>query len=266
MARIRTVKPEMWTDPEFVECSTNARLLFVAALNFASDYGVMLDSPTQLKMQCYPGDSIDVRPLVDELVAKRLWLRSTAPDGTNVLVIRTFCEHQRVDKPQPGRWGNWHEWPTFPERSENVPGTVDERSPCNGMEGKGMEGKGTTSSAPEISTTLAATIQTYRGATRQQEDLWGALEHELGPARTTTEKRDRGKTCKELTALDSTPIDVHGRCTEYRRRWPNVSLTDAALLKHWSGLAEGQVITGQMNHSTAALLKIAGEANRRNTS
>lgn len=148
MARIRTVKPELWSDPEFVECSTNARLLFVAALNFASDYGVLADKPKQLKMQCFPGDTFDVDQLVDELIEARLWVRRIAPDGASVLLIRTFAQHQRVDKPNGGRWGDPAEWPCtppdFPDPSPNGHGTLDERSenvhPRKGREGKGMEG------------------------------------------------------------------------------------------------------------------------------
>lgn len=143
MARIRTVKPELWTDADFVECSRDARLLFVALLNFASDHGVLADRPKQLKMQCLPGDDIDIVPLLDELIARRFLTRTVAPDGMAVLVIRTFHQHQRVDKPQDGRWGNPDLWADsenvlriVPERSENVPAV---------MEGNGREGKGSSS-------------------------------------------------------------------------------------------------------------------------
>lgn len=128
MARIRTVKPELWSDEAFVECSSNARLLFVAGLNFASDYGVLPDKPKQLKMQCFPGDNVDVEPLVDELVEQRLWERRTAPDGTNVLVIRTFTSHQRVDRPSGGAFGDPKEWPDFADRSSRPLRAVDESS------------------------------------------------------------------------------------------------------------------------------------------
>ena len=139
MARIRTIKPEIWTDPEFVECSTNARLLFVASLNFATDYGVLRDKAIQLKMQCFPGDAIDVAPLIEELIAAGFYVRTTAPDGAKVILIRTFSSHQRVDKPQAGRWGNPADWPKFDEPSTNDLGPIADASPT---EGKGMEGNG----------------------------------------------------------------------------------------------------------------------------
>jgi hypothetical protein len=166
MARIRTVKPELWTDPEFVECSPNARLLFVAALNFASDFGVMPDKPRQLKMQCLPADDVNIDGLVSELIEHGFWERRTAPDGANVLVIRTFCRHQKVDKPSQGRWGNPATWPVDtppdPPISENPPRTLPEPSesprPRNGREGNGREG------------TSPLTTSTVVGAGRYNED------------------------------------------------------------------------------------------------
>src|SRR5207237_3441524 len=119
---------------------------------------------------------------------------------------------------------------------------------------------------PSAETSLSAAVESYRGAQRQ-EDLWASLEHELGPARTETERNVRGKTHKQLKVLRIGPVEVHERCAEYRRRWPDMSLTDSALLKHWSSLAEAKVITPRMNTGTAALLKVAGEAAaRRNAS
>ncbi|STV36571.1 primosomal protein I [Klebsiella pneumoniae] len=45
MARIRTVKPEFWTDEKVVECSIPARLLFIGLFNFANDNGMPERSP-----------------------------------------------------------------------------------------------------------------------------------------------------------------------------------------------------------------------------
>jgi len=146
MPRIRTVKPELWTDPDFVECSSNARLLFIAALNFASDYGVLADKPRQLKMLCFAGDDLAVEPLMDELVDNDLWIRTRAPDGAKVVLIRTFSKHQKIDRINEGRWGNPATWPDFADRSprladhsSNDRGPFDESSP---PEGKGMEWNG----------------------------------------------------------------------------------------------------------------------------
>lgn len=53
MARIRTVKPEFWTDEKVVECSISARLLFIGLFNFADDKGCLERSPKRIKMQVF---------------------------------------------------------------------------------------------------------------------------------------------------------------------------------------------------------------------
>lgn len=92
---------------------------------------------------------------------------------------------------------------------------------------------------------------------RPQDELWDALTDELGPATTPTERTNRGRTVKELTAAQAHATDVHTRCHEYRRRFPGMALTDAALRKHWTALATSQPPPPpRMNPSTAALLRV----------
>lgn len=149
MARIRTVKPELWTDPEFTECSLSARLLFIALLNFASDFGVLPDKPRQLKMQCLPADSIDVDPLIGELIEQEFLVRRVAPNGDKVLVIRTFTEHQKINRATLGRWGDPSKWgddslndpPPDGTDSSTPHGDISESHPPEGK-GTGREGKG----------------------------------------------------------------------------------------------------------------------------
>jgi hypothetical protein len=114
MARIRSIKPELWTDPEFIELSLSARLLFIASWNFASDYGVLPDKPKQLRMQCLPGDMVDVDALIDELVSAQFVLREVAPNGDKVLLIRTFTKNQKINRATLGRWGDPAKWPKPP--------------------------------------------------------------------------------------------------------------------------------------------------------
>jgi hypothetical protein len=111
MARIRTVKPELWTDPEFIDCSLSARLMFIASWNFATDFGVLPDKPRQLKMQCLPADPEDAELLIEELVSHDFLVRRVAPNGDKVLVIRTFSKNQKINRRSLGRWGDPDKWP-----------------------------------------------------------------------------------------------------------------------------------------------------------
>jgi hypothetical protein len=70
MARIRTIKPEFWTNERVMECSVNARLLFIGMWNFADDLGRLALAPKTIKAQIFPSDDIDfntIRGMIDEL-------------------------------------------------------------------------------------------------------------------------------------------------------------------------------------------------------
>jgi hypothetical protein len=122
MARIRTIKPDFWSDPDVVACSPLARLLWIGTWNHADDYGVLKDEPEKLKLQILPNDPCDPHSLVAELVDHGRLLRKVAPDGTRVLVIRTFCVHQKIDRRAVGRWGHPDEF-SDPQGPTDPPGS-----------------------------------------------------------------------------------------------------------------------------------------------
>ncbi|MBW9415801.1 DnaT-like ssDNA-binding domain-containing protein [Enterobacter roggenkampii] len=98
MARIRTVKPEFWTDEKVVECSIPARLLFIGLFNFANDLGCLERSPKRIKMQIFPADSIDCEPLICELISHGL-LTEYSVNGSDYLCIKGFSKHQKINRP-----------------------------------------------------------------------------------------------------------------------------------------------------------------------
>jgi hypothetical protein len=102
MARIRTIKPELWSSERFGECSSNARLMFVASLNFADDAGNLDRSSRQLKAQTLPYDNGDGEPLVAELLQAGLFIEYKVADRF-YLHIKNFEIHQRVDRPTKSR-------------------------------------------------------------------------------------------------------------------------------------------------------------------
>ena len=100
MARIRTVKPEFWTDPVMVGLTPLARLFYIGTWNFSMcDQGHLEDDPFRLKLQILPVEDCDVAALIDELVDAGRLARLTV-DGGAYLHVRTLSDHQRVD----GRW------------------------------------------------------------------------------------------------------------------------------------------------------------------
>src|ERR1017187_8081047 len=145
MARIRTIKPEFWSDERVAECSPSARLLFIASWNFADDYGSIDRSAKQLKAQAFRYDNLDCEPLVAELLGVGLFIEYGVI-GRKFLHIKGFRKHQRIDKKGPNRV------PIY-ESSTNDQGIVQDYSAngsrafapvreSKGMESKGREGKG----------------------------------------------------------------------------------------------------------------------------
>jgi len=102
MARIRTIKPEFWTDERVGECSPTSRLLLIASLNFADDYGGLERSSKQLKAQAFPYDNIDCEPLVLELIGAGLLIEYEVANR-KYLHIKGFQKHQKVEKPAKPR-------------------------------------------------------------------------------------------------------------------------------------------------------------------
>jgi len=103
MARIRTIKPELWSSDKFGECSTSARLMFVASLNFADDNGNLDRSARQLKAQTLPYDEgQDGEALVAELLRAGLFIEYKIADRF-YLHIKNFEVHQKIDRPSKSR-------------------------------------------------------------------------------------------------------------------------------------------------------------------
>lgn len=71
---------------------------------------------------------------------------------------------------------------------------------------------------------------------RPRNELWDALEAEMGPAETRTAQSLRGKAVRDLKEVGATPDEIHRRCAVYRRKYRDLDLTETALLKHWSRL------------------------------
>jgi hypothetical protein len=138
MARIRSIKPEFWTSAQVLECSANARLLFIGLWNFADDAGRHPDSPKQAKAEVYPADDLtldDVAKMLDELERVGLITRYMV-DGVGYFKI-TGWKHQRIDKPQPAKYPE-----PIQEHSKSIPRTLPPdkiRYDTNGKDSNGAK-------------------------------------------------------------------------------------------------------------------------------
>ncbi len=105
MPRIRSIKPEFWTSAQVLECSANARLLFVGMWNFCDDAGRHPDSVKQLKAEIFPADEMtlaEIEELVDELSTNDLIMRYVV-DGKGFIQVKGW-HHQKIDRPQEPKY------------------------------------------------------------------------------------------------------------------------------------------------------------------
>ena len=130
MARIRTIKPEFWTDERLTECSLSARLLFIGMLNFADDNGNLAYSAKRLKMQVFPADAIDTQPLIDELLAHGVLIEYSV-NGDKYLNIKGFSKHQVINRPSAS---------SIPQPPNTDDSVSTHGALTDGKEGKGEEG------------------------------------------------------------------------------------------------------------------------------
>lgn len=105
MPRIRSIKPEFWTSAQILECSTNARLLFVGLWNFCDDLGRHPDSSKQVKAEIFPSDPFTDDQIVgwiSELKDQSLIIPYVV-DGIKYFYVKGW-KHQKIDRPQPAKY------------------------------------------------------------------------------------------------------------------------------------------------------------------
>lgn len=144
MARIRTIKPDFWTDGTMIGLSFEARLFYIGTWNFAlCDHGHLPDDPIGLKLKILPADPVDARTLVGDLLDAGRLVRIAIPDGRTFLHILRFEDHQKVDL----RWQSRCPVCTYLAETHASSGEAqgdsqDFAATRLGGEGKGKESKG----------------------------------------------------------------------------------------------------------------------------
>ena len=147
MARIRTVKPELWMSPQVMNLAHSARLMFVGLITQADDQGRGLADLRRLKAAIFPGDditSINVGEWLKQCAAEELVILYSATPHGDLYQLPSWHSHQSIQKPSPSNYPP----PTgylldkyrnsTVELPEDYSGKGEER---NGKE-QGTEGKG----------------------------------------------------------------------------------------------------------------------------
>lgn len=138
MARIRTIKPEFWTDGAIISLPYETRLFYIGMWNHSCDRGHLADDPLGLKLKILPADPVDGAELVGQLVASGRVERTVLPDGRAFLVIPRFTDHQRVDT----RWNSRCPVCSHLDSDELAETHASSHKLLPGGEGRGKEGNG----------------------------------------------------------------------------------------------------------------------------
>ncbi len=100
MARIRSVKPEYWTDEDIAELPRDARLLFIGLWNLADEHGRVRGDARYIKGQLFPYDddltASDIDKLLDLIGAARKLVRYESA-SRSYLFLPTLAKHQRLE-------------------------------------------------------------------------------------------------------------------------------------------------------------------------
>lgn len=135
MARIRTIKPEFWTNEELAEVSEPARLLAIGLLNHSDDEGYFKAHKSLIKAVVFPltEPSLSIHECLKQLSSVGYIRVFTGSDGKEYGKVINFDVHQRVNRPTESKIKKLD---TFTECSLKTHGELNEPSP---PEGKGKE-------------------------------------------------------------------------------------------------------------------------------
>lgn len=226
MARIRTIKPDFWTDGNMVRLSPFARLLYIGMWNFTlCDHGHVADDAMKLKLQILPMDSVDIDALLAEIMAQGRVVRVADEDGRTYLLVKRFEDHQKIDP----------RWKTRCPACAQVDSLTLTETPVSlpepqrdspelplGRDGKGWEGK-KTSSKP--------------AASKEFDSFWASYPRKIGKeaARKAFVKAITKTTAgKIMDGVERLRIEVAGKdqqFTPHAATWLNAGRWDDEVTK-----------------------------------
>jgi hypothetical protein len=143
MARIRSLKPDIWLSPQVMNLPVEARLLFIGLITQADDKGRGTADPRRLKAAVFPGDDVSVSQVadwLDKIATQRLAVLYENDMHGRLFALPTWGRHQSISKPKESPYPP--PLTSLPDESGTSPGLFHDESRGNGGEGNGEEGKG----------------------------------------------------------------------------------------------------------------------------
>lgn len=176
MARKRMIDPNIWQSEDFASLSVLARLVFIGMFSNADDYGKGRAKAVYLKSIIFPYDEAikvsDIAKALSEIEAKMAVTFYTS-DGNQYYRMDNWNKWQKVEKPSISTIPD-PAIDTFPERSGNNRGSVDEQSRLieeKRKEEKGRENNNTRARVvDDFSPELEKTVDKYPPIEQQVSD------------------------------------------------------------------------------------------------
>jgi hypothetical protein len=100
MPRIRTIKPEFWSDEKLAPLEPIDRLAFLGLISMADDFGRVHGNVKVIDAFVFPECSRTVRESLAKLSRLGRIRCGKSSSGKQIIQILNWSKHQRVDKPQ----------------------------------------------------------------------------------------------------------------------------------------------------------------------
>lgn len=131
MARIRTIKPEFWSDEKLAPLPVIDRLVFLGLVSQADDAGRLVDNARLLDGLIFPETEDSCAPSLAKLAELGRIIRYLSSSGQKLIQITSWERHQKVKNPSP------YTLPA-PPRSEPAPPPTEDRGRVGGEPTEGL--------------------------------------------------------------------------------------------------------------------------------
>jgi|SRR5215471_10941261 len=99
MPRIRTIKPEFWSDEKLAPLPPVTRLVYVGLWSLADDAGRLVDNVKAIDGYLFPETDDSSGESLETLVRLSRITRYMAPNGQKLIQIVNFPRHQKIQHP-----------------------------------------------------------------------------------------------------------------------------------------------------------------------
>jgi hypothetical protein len=185
MARIRTIKPEIFSSEDFTALGLATRLTFIGLWTYVDDYGRGKADPRLIKAAIWPLDddvpASVVAKSLDEMELHGMVCRYRA-EGRDYLHVVNFGRHQKVGHPTDSK---------IPECARQIHGVGDSASAFEQV-------RGTSGAVPEDSGNIHEPSGNVHPGTGNREQGTGNREQGVGTALARPDRADVERICEHL--------------------------------------------------------------------